>query len=204
MLGNDLVRRFCALPVLLLALTFCAADGFPDYPALHPGDCSVRVESAGLVIGVQPIDDLKDQKLYFRTELTPKGFLPVYIVMENASSGDSFHFDKTGITYGEAGAADSAPSDPNVGRKRGTVSTIFIAGGGLAGLAAGHRIAEAGDEEINIMKKELYSGTISAGTSLHGFLYLTVRNDTPRQKLRLRVPIINGSTGKGSVMEMVF
>jgi hypothetical protein len=201
---NNLARIFGTFVVLSLAPAVYTAEKFPDYPVRPAGDYAVTAEKAGLTIGVQPVEDLKDQKTYFDAELTPKGFIPVFIVMQNGSNGDSFLFDKTGVTYGAVGAADSALSDPDVRKRRGTGSTILEVGGGLAGLAAAHRIAKAGDEQINIMKKELYSGTLSAGTSAHGFLYLPVPKDAPRPKICLRVPITKASTGETSVIELVF
>jgi hypothetical protein len=197
--GRGALTRILGLPMMpavcLLAVTF------PDYPVRQADDCSVRAEKAGFVIGVQPIDDLKDQRTYFKTELTPNGFLPVYVVMQNGTNGDSFLFDKTSVTYG---GVDSSLSGPDVRQKVGTGRTIVMNGGGLVGLFVAGKISKAADEQLNILKRELYSCTISAGTSKHGFLYVPVPKDGPRGKVRLLVPIIKASTGETSVMELVF
>jgi hypothetical protein len=65
-------------------------------------------------VAVEAVDELKDQKTYFATQMTPKGFLPVFVVIENASAKDSFLFDQNNVGY--AGVA--AGSGPNLGLTR--------------------------------------------------------------------------------------
>jgi len=101
MLSSNSASIAAALVVLSLVQPGYAADKFPDYPVRPAGDYAVKVEKSGLTIGVQPVEDLKEQKTYFNTELTPKGFVPVFVVIQNGSTDDSFLFDKTGVTYGQ-------------------------------------------------------------------------------------------------------
>src|SRR5208283_5205973 len=86
--------------VLAMVPSAYAANKFPDYPVRQAGDYAVTTQMDGVTIGVQPVEDLNDQKTYFNTELTPKGFVPIFIVIQNGSKGDSFVFDKTSIRYG--------------------------------------------------------------------------------------------------------
>jgi hypothetical protein len=71
-LRTSLPRIISTLVVLSLVPHVHAADKFPDYPVRKAGDYAVTAEKAGLTIGVQPVEDLKDQKTYFNTELTPE------------------------------------------------------------------------------------------------------------------------------------
>ena len=57
--------------VLSLAPAVYTAEKFPDYPVRPAGDYAVTAEKAGLTIGVQPVEDLKDQMTYFDAQLTP-------------------------------------------------------------------------------------------------------------------------------------
>jgi hypothetical protein len=179
-----------------------AAQKFPDYPVRPAGDYAVTAERAGLIIGVQPVEDPKEQKTYFHTELTPKGFIPVFIVMLNGSSGDSFLFDKTGITYGpvDSNLLSTPKARPN------RVESIL-----LGGVFAGQAISNASEVQQNILKKELQSTTLSPGASVHGFLYVPVPEQSrlqdkthPPQKLHLRVPITRASSGESLVLDLVF
>jgi hypothetical protein len=79
-----------------------AAQKFLDYPVRKASEYAVHTERSGVTIGVQPIEDLGEQKAYFDAKLTTRGFIPVFVVIENASSTDSFLFDQTNIGYGGA------------------------------------------------------------------------------------------------------
>jgi len=98
----NLVGIFGAVGVLYLAPLADAADKFRDYPVLPASEYAIRAERAGITIGVQPIEDLDDQKTYFDAKLTPQGFIPVFIVIQNGSSADTFLFDQTNVGYGGA------------------------------------------------------------------------------------------------------
>ena len=65
-------------------------------------------------------------------------------------------------------------------------------------------ISNASWVQENILKKELQSKTLSVGTSTHGFLYVPVPTNTPRQKITLRVPVTRTSTDETFVLELVF
>ena len=203
MLRADLLRIVGILVALALVQPAYAADKFPDYPVRPAGDYSVKTEKAGLKIGVQPVEDLKEQKLYFHTELSPKGFVPVFVVIQNAVDGDSFLFDKSGITYG---SADSSPSTPDARSKAGdklaVVSMATLSLGGA--LIAMKLISDASWVQENILKKELQSKTLSAGTSAHGFVYVPVPKNTPREKIILRIPVTRTGTDESIVLELAF
>ena len=80
-LRTDLLRIVGILVALSLVPPAYAADKFPDYPVRPASDYAVKTEKAGVTVGVQPIEDLKEQKTYFHTELSPKGFVPVFVVI---------------------------------------------------------------------------------------------------------------------------
>lgn len=62
--------RTVGIVIALAAVTAaCFAASFPDYPILKAADYAVSTEAAGVTIGVQPVDDLKEQREYFNAEL---------------------------------------------------------------------------------------------------------------------------------------
>jgi hypothetical protein len=170
---NSLVSVFGTLVVFYLVPPVYAAEKFPDYPVRPARDYAVTAARAGLTIGVQPVEDLKEQKTYFDTELTPKGFIPVFVVIENGSTGDSFLFDQTTVGYGGAFY--------NFTPNRGATKV-----------------------QGNILKKELKSKTLSPGTSVHGFLYIPVPKQGPREKIHLQVPITKAGTSETFVLNLSF
>lgn len=201
--GINLTRIAAISVALLFVQPGYTADKFPDYPVRPAGDYSVKTEKSGLTIGIQPVEDLKEQKTYFHTELSPKGFVPVFVVIQNAADGDSFLFDKRGITYG---SADSSPSTPDAHSKAGdklaVVSMATLSLGGA--LLAMKLISDASWVQENILKKELQSKTLSAGTSAHGFVYVPVPTNTAREGIVLRIPVTRTGTDESIVLELAF
>lgn len=199
--------RSCTLSVLLIALSGCAqvsvwaaADKFPDYPVRSARDYAIAAEKAGVSVGIQPLEDLKEQKAYFNTELTPKGFIPVFVVIQNGSSTDSVLFDKTKVAYG---LADSNGSSPKVGSRTGEV--VMIAAYGPVGTFVGAKlIANASRVQQNIVTNEIQSKTLSPGASVHGFLYIPVPKKGPRQKMRLRVPVTRAGSDETVILDLLF
>jgi hypothetical protein len=204
LIRTDLVRILGTLVALSLVLPVYAADKFPDYPVRPAGDYSVTAERAGLIVGVQLVEDLKDQKTYFNTELTHKGLIPVFIVIQNGSSSDSFLFDKSGIKFGQVALSGFTPkTSMNPGETAAFNSSAFLVPVAGAVLVLIH-FSNAERVQQNILRKEMQSRTLSPGMSVHGFLYLPVPKKGPREKIRLQVPITRAGTGEMFVLEVVF
>jgi hypothetical protein len=181
--------------VSLLQLAY-ASPKFSAYPVRKASACAATVQRAGLVIGVQPLEDMNEQKTYFKVELTPKGFIPVYIVLENGSSRDSFLFDKADVGY----AAVSNTADANARSAAGE----GMASAGFGGLIALNLITRATEVQQNILKKEVQSATLSPGATVYGFLYIPVPKKGPRQKIHLQVPITKAGTSETHVLNVFF
>ena len=130
MLGKNMWRVFLASLVLTLP---CMAGSFPDYPVHPVSDYPISTVKAGLMIAAIPLDAIKEQQTYFSTKLTPKGYLPVFIVMQNASTEDSFLVKKDAITYRLLGATGSVASTPKTRSKAGeTIAVAEAAGKNIA------------------------------------------------------------------------
>ncbi len=86
---------------LYLMAIFCvlAAAKYPNYPVRMVGDYTISVEKAGFAIGVETLDDPKEQRVYFKAEMTRQGLVPVFVVMQNRSIGDTFLFDVRKAAY---------------------------------------------------------------------------------------------------------
>jgi len=200
---TDLIRILCASCALFLMPAY-AQQKFADYPVHAADSYAVKAENTGLVIGAQPVEDPKEQKVYFDTELIPRGFIPVFIVIENRSKEDSFLFDKSAITCGpdEAGISHlevrSKAERPDVAGL-----SLLAPAGGFIVMA---KVNSASHVQQNILKKELQSKTLSPLASGHGFLYIPAPKNGPRPKIHLRIPVTKLSAEKPEtfVLDLVF
>jgi hypothetical protein len=189
---------------ILLALSMVSAAygklTFPDYPVSAAGEYAVSTEVGGLTIGVKAIDNLKEQRTYFQTELSYLGFVPVFVVIRNGSNTESFLFDKTKIIYGPDSLSISTPKTGTRGPDALAASVIpYI------GLYTSVKIvSNAAQIQQNVLIKEMKSTTLSPGTSIHGFLYIPVPKDAARKKLRLQIPITKSGTDESIVLDLVF
>ena len=181
-----------------------AAQKFADYPVHAADSYAVKDSKADLVIGAQPVEDPKEQKTYFDTELAPRGFIPVFIVIENRSREDSFLFDKSAVT---CGPDDSGLTNLEV---RSKAERPAVAGLSMLAPAGGFivmaKVNSASHVQQNILKKELQSKTLSPAASAHGFLYIPAPKNGPRPKIHLRIPVTKLGAEKPEtfVLDLVF
>jgi hypothetical protein len=176
------------LVVLCVARPAYAGPKFADYPQRKAAECAFKADKRGLFVGIQPVEDLNDQKNYFDSDLTKKGFIPVYIVIENRSSEDSFLFNKTGVKIGVGTAAGSGPNANS--KSVETLQVVSALAISPVGMIIGAKLAK--DQamiQTNLLKKEVQSKTLSPGSSTSGFLYLPVDKTTPRQPIHLVMSI---------------
>jgi hypothetical protein len=200
MVTNNLAKIPHTLIASLLVPGVFAASTIPDYPVSQASDYAVSTRAAGLTMGVRPVEDPKDQETYFRAEFRPKGFVPVFLVIQNGDSEGSFLFDKTKVTYGPANSSLSTP-------KTGSRGGAALAAGAIpfVGIFAAPKIiSNAAEVQHNLLNKEVQSTTLSPGKSLHGFLYIPVPKDAPRQKIHLFVPITRAGSDETFVLDLVF
>jgi hypothetical protein len=172
--------------VFLVPLTF-AKPKLTEYAERKASECAVTAQRSGLVIGVQPIENSYEQLTLFNIDLSSKGYISVYIVLENGSSRDSFLFDKTDIGYA------TIPRDGGGSSQAGSagLDVIKLISGSL-------KIQEI------LLKKQVHSMTLSPGESVHGFLYIPVSAGASRQKVHLQVPIIKAGTSETHVLNLIF
>ena len=86
----------------------CLAQGgeYPDYEPLAASQYSSYQEHQGIGMAVVPMFDRSAQKHYLGTDLSARGFLPVYVVIENHGNPRSAILLRDHVLYGHD---DSAP-----------------------------------------------------------------------------------------------
>jgi len=196
------MRIFCASCALFLIPAY-AEQKFADYP-VHAADYyAIKDSKAELVFGAQSVEDPKEQKTYFDTELAPRGFIPVFIVIENRSKEDSFLFDKSAVTCGPDEAGLSNLEVRSKAERPGVVGLSLVTPATFIIFA---KINNASHIQQNIVKKELQSKTLSPAASAHGFLYIPAPKNGPRPKIHLRIPVTKLSAEKPEtfVLDLVF
>ena len=192
-----MVARLAALFVFVLA----GAEIFPEYPLkpirLYPNS----VTRDGLTIAAHAVSDFREHKKYFGIDLRKKGFVPILIVARNEDSERSFVIAKSEIAYA-TGAIDVSAKKKQVSATVADTLTTVASGfpvpihNALAYIPAttfGRKIAANRSEiQLNLIKRELQSGTLAPGESMHGFLYIKAQGP-----LRVVIPV------DGVVFELV-
>jgi hypothetical protein len=211
--GRLMARRktygltLCLFPTLLLQ-SANAATRFADYPGRTASECAAKAESGGVVIGVQPIEDSNEQRTYFGMDLTAKGFIPVYVVLESTSSAHSYILEKTAIKLGTGSAVGSVPPTSLGAGKTAAIDTGAIASSAfvpfVGAIFAMVAFNKADALRQNFIIKELQSSTISPGRSVRGFLYVPVPKKGARGKLILEFPLAQAGTSNSSTVSVEF
>jgi hypothetical protein len=181
----------CTTSLLIFAPAY-ASRQLPDYPAKLAADCSIKAAQAGVIVGIEPLEDVEVQKKYFNSQLTGKGILPVFVVIQNTSATDSIIFDKSAI-----GLAD--PADLSGKENRRIASKL--GSGGLVDLG---QMRDITDERESMMKKQIRSKTLAPGASVSGFVYIPVPRNQQRGKIHLQVPITSAQSGETTVLNLEF
>lgn len=194
------MRRLEWLLILFMAFlpkVLFAAD-FPEYPAKAAKEYSGAITIAGLTVGVEPLADPAAQKRYFGANLSEKGFLPVFMVIENGSPGESFILMREDVGTYVGGEQEPTSGEVVSGRSRFgedymLLSAITLSIGGMA--IASHFMAKATQVRQNVIKKELRSSTLSPSQMNRGFVYVALPPDPAKRRyLRMRVRVTKVGT----------
>jgi len=189
---------------LSLAVLIAKPPVYPDYPVRAVSEYQVNTAQAGLAIALDPLEDAKEQKTYFKTEFRSKGFVPVFVVLHNQSASESFLVRKEEITYA---AARLGLTTPVQGSKAG--QGVALAGAlaiSTPALIIGLKmIAKSTEVQQNIFKKELRTVTLSPGAKAHGFLFIPAdKGSSTREKIRLRVPVTRIGSEETLNFDLIF
>ena len=202
MLNGFIIKGLCGVMLLACAAPARSAQKFPDYPVQQPSDYSVSARQDDVSVGLVPVESIQDQLTYFHTALSPKGFLPVLVVVHNRSKSDSLLLDKGGISFGLGNSDEAAPKENTAGQKAAFASTSFIPFVGpfiAMGMAK-----DASEVKQNLVLRELQSGTLSPGETVHGFLYVPIPKKVPRPKIHIQFPVAWAGSDRTSVLHLDF
>jgi hypothetical protein len=188
---------FCLLnPANLKAQSTTVKSKFPDYPVQSASQYSSCQTKNGISLAIEPVQDADEQKKYFGTKFGGQGFLPVLVVLENASEDSSLLLQKGLITYRiEGKESKEVNGSVSVRSKSGEVVGLYgaIALSLPAMFVAAALLSSASKVQQNILVKELRSQTIAPGKAGNGFLYLPIgkpeKSNTEKRKLLLTIPI---------------
>jgi hypothetical protein len=179
---------------LLLLGAVAASDTFPEYPVLSASQYSSCQTKDGVRVAVEPVNEKEEQKKYFGTTFGSAGFLPVLIILENASEGSSLLLRRDLVTYSieDDHAKGYSAGSPAVGSKAG--ERVMLAGGLALSLPtmiiAAKMISGASKVKQNILVKELRSQTVAPGKSGSGFLYVPIgKTGAAKLKVILTLPL---------------
>jgi hypothetical protein len=188
------MHHYLLLGLLAFLPQFLYAANFPEYPAKAAREYPGAQTIAGVTVGIEPLSDPAAQKHYFKEDFGKSNFLPVFVVVEDASSSDSFILKRDDIgVYAEeekmSKSGQAASGRSKTGENIALVSGIALSPAGM--YVAGYLRAKAADIRQNVIKKELRSSTLSPGQKDQGFVYLPLPADPEKRKnLRMRVRVM--------------
>jgi hypothetical protein len=187
-------HQYLLLGLIVFLPRFLCAGKFPEYPAKGAKEYPGAQTTAGVTIGIEPLPDTAAQKQYFKMDFAKKNLLPVFLVVENASSGDRFIVKQNdiGIYAGEEQLSGSGQVASGRSKTGETIAPVVELGMSLPGMVvAGFLMARAADIRQNVIKKEFRSSTLSPGQKDQGFVYLPLPADPEKRKhLRMRVRVM--------------
>src|SRR5262245_66290170 len=87
--GSVRRQRTLVLVLSLISLLTAgvAAQKFPEYPVQSASQYPSCQTKNGIRVAIEPIGEGDKQKKYFGAKFESQGFLPVLVVLENASEG---------------------------------------------------------------------------------------------------------------------
>lgn len=178
-----------------------AVTTFADYPQKLAKECRVSGEKDGVVVGLDPVDDRKAEDQFFGANLAKKGFVAVFVVIENGPDSESRIFDTSKITYGAANSKLTIVKTGSITGKALALSAIPFAGGFIAAQETSDFLRI----QHNVLEKEIRSTTISAGASARGFVYVPIPQEGKgREKMTLQIPIGKSGTDEVANFTLAF
>ncbi len=208
MLKQPVLYGLGGLGLLACAAPIYGAQKFTQFPVRQANDYKISAQQDGVSVAIQPVESRQDQMTYFHIELSPKGFLPVFVVIHNGSKVDSLLLDESGIRYGLGGSKAEGPNENIVGRNAGIASTALVPLlGGFAvvgAFVAAGMARDASEVSQNMILQQLQSCTLSPGETAHGFLFIPIPKKGPQPKLQIQVPIAWAGSDKTSVVHLNF
>jgi hypothetical protein len=181
-----LLLFFLTLPVGAGVLTL--------YPVKPAREYRNVVEKSGLVIAAVPLEDSRDQRTYLGLDVRSKGYVPIFLVMENQTSADSFLFNKEDIRWFGSSTGSTLPNPANPSRTDKALGVVAAIPTALT-LWASIETARSKVHRQDLLRMELQSATLSPGSSASGFIFVPEkRSYSSRQTVHLVVPFVNPKT----------
>lgn len=182
----------CLLAAVLVVQPSYGSHHFPDYPVRPVAEYDNKVVKGSLIVAVEAVEGADQQKTYFDSRLSGRGILPVFLVIKNTSTTDTYLFDKSAVGLGD---------EADVTGKGARKTAALLGSGGLVDL---NLVKEVTDVRENLMKKEARSTTLSPGSTIYGFVYIPVPTDALRKKIHLQVPLTNMQSGEIEIANLFF
>jgi hypothetical protein len=159
-----------------------------------------------LAVAAIPIDNAQEQRKYFGLDFKSKGYLAVFLVIENHRSADGFLLQKEGLMYGPAGSSGSSLADPaklsSADKALSVASYVPLYG---IGLLAHSMASKSKRLKQNILERELHSTTISPSASAHGFIFVPAHwTHSSRDKIQLGIPFVRSGSNDSVTIDVEF
>lgn len=191
--------------IVFTAVSSCLAASFPDYPFKPATEYSKVIAKSGLAVAAIPMDDPEEQRKYFGMEMRSKGYVPVFLVIENQASTDGLLLRKEGLTYSPAGRSGSTLANPATAGRADKAVAIAEAVPTMFSIMATFIVSKSRELRQNILKRELQSATLSQGASVHGFVFVPAHwKHASRDTIHLSIPLTRLAGDETVILDVAF
>jgi hypothetical protein len=194
----------CRRLAFLASVFVLSANGreFPPYPIRPLHEYQVRQTKNEVSVCLESVADVGRQKQYLGVDLHAKHFLPLLIVVENASGGsvivsrDQIELFSPLNQGSGTPAAAVMPSYSVAGQsfQAASLPAAFVGASLPALLIADKLIAITSEIRHNLIAKQFRTQTLAPGKSGFGFLYLPSSSIAGHPVLQLRALATGGNT----------
>ncbi|MGA2992479.1 MAG: hypothetical protein ABSD88_18580 [Candidatus Korobacteraceae bacterium] len=186
-----------ALVVSVLISGVCAEQQFADFQPLAASQYPSYQEHQGIGIAVVPVFDVSSQNRYLGINLLGRGFLPIYIVIENHSNLQGAILLRDEVLYSHDDSAAVRRSEQQA-RPSPSGARWAMAEGGIPGrIVALHWLSKMSDVRMNLLKKELQSQTVAPGKAGGGFVFAPIgKGSKAAKEVLLDVPMRSTSSNE--------
>jgi hypothetical protein len=183
----------------------CVAASFPDYPVRPASEYANVLTKSGLVVAAIPMEDRQDQHKYFGMDLRSRGYVPVFLVIENQTPSNSVFVRKEGLMYSPAARSGSTLPNPANPRKADKALSVAAAVPTIFSVMATVMVSKSKEVRQNILKRELQTATLSPGASAHGFVFVPAHwQHSLRDKIQLTIPFALPESSETVIMDLAF
>lgn len=182
----------------LFYISGCASPHYPDYPSKSPSEYKSHAEKKNLSVAAEALDDPKEVKKYFGSNLLDDGILPVHIVVINNSPKESYVLLKENVQLLNSSKI-SSDDRQQVGHNAESIHDVGLIL--LSPALSAYGDTQAIGQRESFALKEFQQESIEPGQRASGFVYFRCPN-LSSDDIIVRTELIQPLTGQKVIVDL--